>query len=195
MDLPAVLQNFNLAGSFIFNGTNRSGEAVHILHLHTDTKFRRALWPHRYIDITADRTLLHLAVGDTKVLQSCFNSIQIRLCLGGGAHLRLGNDLDKRNAAAVKVNQTTRKVIGMNKLTRVLLNVDTGHTDALGVSLFIYNGVNITVFTQRNIKLRNLIRFGQIGIKVVFAVHLANIIDAAMQRIAHAHGIVHHTLI
>ena len=83
----------------------------------------------------------------------------------------------------------------MNKLTRVLLNVDTGHTDALGVSLFIYNGINITVFAQRNIKLGNLIRFGQIGIKVVFAVHLANIIDAAMQRIAHAHGIVHHTLI
>ena len=102
---------------------------------------------------------------NTKILQSCFDGIQIRLCLGGGAHIRLGNDLDKRNAAAVKVHQTARKIIGMNKLTGILLDMDAGHTDALGVSLFIYNGVNITVFTQRNIKLRNLIRFGQIGIK------------------------------
>ena len=83
----------------------------------------------------------------------------------------------------------------MDQLTGILLDMDAGHTNTLGVSLFIYNGVNITVFTQRNIKLRNLIRFGQIGIKVVFAVHLTDIIDTAMQRIAHAHGIVHHALI
>ena len=128
-------------------------------------------------------------------MQGRLDGIQVGLCLGGGAHIRLGNDLDQRHAAAVKVHQAARKIIGMDQLTGILLDMDAGHTDALGVSLFIYNGVNITVFTQRNIKLRNLIRFGQIGIEVVFAVHLTDIIDTAMQRIAHAHGIVHHTLI
>ncbi len=43
--------------------------------------------------------------------------------------------------------------------------------------------------------MRDLIRLWKIGIKVIFTVHLADVIDAAMQSVAHAHGIVHNALV
>ena len=83
----------------------------------------------------------------------------------------------------------------MNQLPCVLFDVNSGNADTLGMSLFINNSINISILAKRNIKLRDLIRLWKIGIKVIFTVHLADVIDAAMQSVAHTHGIVHNALV
>ena len=71
----------------------------------------------------------------------------------------------------------------MNQLARILLDVDARYTDAAHVA--VHQDIQIAVLAQRHIELTDLIRLGQIGIKVVFPVVLADAVDGAIQRVPH----------
>ena len=53
----------------------------------------------------------------------------------------------------------------------------------------------LAVLADRHIKLRDLICLGQVGVKIVLAVRLAELVDRAAGRLAHLGGIVYYLLV
>ncbi len=78
----------------------------------------------------------------------------------------------------------------MDQLSGILLDMNAGNADALAAVQ-----LDISLFTQRLIILRYLVSFGQIGIYIIFSVHMRFGINFAVQRQAGFNGIFHHLLI
>ena len=83
---------------------------------------------YRYVYVAADRAFLHLTVADVEVFEYRFQSFEVDLRLSRAFHIRLGNNLDKRHAAAVEVyERRTVEFIGVEQLARVLFDMYTGN--------------------------------------------------------------------
>ena len=80
---------------------------------------------------------------------------------------------DRGNSAAVKIHQAPGKGISVDQFAGILLDMDPGDADPFGVPFFIDDGIQISALAEGHIVLGNLIRLGQIGIKIVFAVRFA----------------------
>src|SRR4029077_2838423 len=90
--------------------------------------------------------------------------------LGGSAQVRLGNNFDQRNSAAVEID--VAPAVGIRKtfvetLARVIFHVQAGDADGL----FLAADFNFERAQggQRQLVHRDLIALGQIGIEIVFA--------------------------
>ena len=81
-----------------------------------------------------------------------------------------GYHLDQRYAAAVEVNDRAVDLV-MQQLARVLLEVDALQT--AGVLHAVHIEEYLAVLADRHIKLGNLIRLRQVGVKIVLTVSLA----------------------
>ncbi len=113
----------------------------------------------------------------------------------GGAHIRLRDDFDKGHPAAVQVHQAAGKALRVDELAGVLLDVDAGNADALGVPLLVHHGVDVAVLAEGDIKLGNLVGLGQVGVEIVLPVRLADGVDGAVCGVAHADGVLHHLFV
>ena len=78
----------------------------------------------------------------------------------------------------------------MHQLAGVLLDVDAGDADAASVGQ-----IDVPVLAQRLVVLGDLVRLGQVGIHVIFAVHLGDGIDGAVGHQPRLDGIAHHLMI
>ena len=166
-DLFAVFNRFHLAAVFKLNRLLYILEGVQVLHLSTGAK-RLTRFVHRQVDIAPQRAFLHPAIGNTSIQDGCTEFLQVGDCFFSRADIRFRYNLNQRNAAAVAVDKGTALI--MDQFSGVFLNVNAGNANALGAG----RGFNIQVsmFTQRQIILGNLIGFRQIGVKVVFPVLL-----------------------
>lgn len=94
-----------------------------------------------------------------------------------------GYHLDQRHAAAFEVDDGAVDLV-MQQLARVLLEVDALET--AGVLYAVHIEEYLAVLANRHIKLRDLICLGQVGVKIVLAVRLAELVDRAAGRLAHS---------
>ena len=97
-------------------------------------KLLRAFEAHADVGVAAQRTLLHVAVGDAAVEQDLLEARQVLEGLVRGADVGLGDDLGQRRAAAVQVEIGARGGVGkavVEALAGVLFHVQAGDADAL----------------------------------------------------------------
>ncbi len=105
--------------------------------------------------------------------------------MGLGRRIDLGfaDDFDQRRAAPVQVDIAEAIGIGksvMNRFAGILFQVDTLDPHPLGMAVLLE--IEVSVFRQGFVELRNLVALGQIGIEVILACKNRKGIDAAIER-------------
>ena len=104
-------------------------DRVHVLDLAARRK-RRARPPHRDVDVGAQVALLHVAVAGAEVAQDRPELRHVGLRLFRRAHLGLRHDLHQRHARAVEIDVRAFGVLVVDRLARVLLQVQALDADA-----------------------------------------------------------------
>ena len=91
--------------------------------------------------------------------------------LVGGAHVRLGNDLQQRRAGAVQVDAGFAVEILVQRLAGILFQMGARQTDDLLVSLVAGTDLQgqIAADHHRQIHLADLVALGEVRVKVVLA--------------------------
>ena len=106
--------------------------------------------------------------------------------------IRLGYHLNQRHAAAVEIDNRALALV-VQQLACVFLKMNALKADTLRLTVDLE--IDIAVFTDRYIELRNLICLRQIRIEIVLSVGLAQLVDAAVGRNTHLRGIVDNLLV
>ena len=78
----------------------------------------------------------------------------------------------------------------MHRFARIFFHVRTGNID--GFQGLAHHNFQLAMLDNRQIQLADLIAFGQIGIKVVFAVEHVFAVDGGAQRQAQLNRLVNH---
>ena len=97
-------------------------------------------------------------------------------------HIRLGDNLEQGDASPVEVHQRGSLLIGveMGQFAGVLFQVHAADLDIQPAGLRTHG--KQAVFGQRMFVLGDLIAFGQIGIEIILARELADLVDLTIQR-------------
>ncbi len=106
-------------------------------------------------------------------------------------HVRLADDLQQRHAAAVQIHQRvrarhTRPVLHVEQLAGVFFEMHAAHANLFGAGSRVNQ--HPAVRRQRQFVLRDLIAFGQVGIKIILAREDVLALDLAIERQPHANG-------
>ena len=85
----------------------------------------------------------------------------------------------------------------MDKLSRVLFKVYTVNADIFGffLAVLLKFDRNKTVYTKRQIKLRYLVRLGQVWIKIILPVKGGKLIDIAAESKPRFYGVLYSSLV
>ncbi len=185
-NLAAVLQQLNLPENLIFNGPGNGLKGIHIFSFGARAQLRIAHAAHGKVHVRPHRALLHFAIGNIQIFQGGFQLFQISQHIIGAGHIRLANDFQQGHAATVKINQRATALGLVVQLASVLLHMDFVNTHLF--SALRRGNLQIPVAANGQIQLRGLERFGQIRVKVIFAVKLAFLGDGAVGGQAHGHG-------
>ncbi len=118
--------------------------------------------------------------------------MQIGHRLRSRADIRLGDDLDEWDTTAVAVEQRALDRV-VDEFAGVFFDVDTGDADAFGTGPGL--DIQMAAAAQRQVVLGDLIGFGQVGVKVVFAILFRKAGDLAIQGQTSFDGVGHHLLI
>ncbi len=119
----------------------------------------------------------HIRFRDADPAQELAQADQVLGGFVGRAQVGPGDHLDQRHAAAVEIDQAaTVLVLG---LTGVFFQVQLGDVDPPDVSLTaaLHRHIQVAAARQRHVVLRDLVAFGQVGIKVVLAVEEGDRLD------------------
>ena len=169
-DRAARFDRADLPLDFVFERVRQIAERIQILHFGLRPEFRRAAQPHAHVGVAAQRAFLHVAVAHFRVFEDLLQRVEVRVGLGGRAQVRLGNDFDQRDAAAVEIDVAPAVGIGkafVQALARVVFHVQPRDADALFLALDF--DLDPARQRQRQLVHRNLVALRQIGIKVVLA--------------------------
>jgi len=178
-DLPAVLDQVDLAGRLALNRTGDRLQRSHILHLCPRAEFLLADGAHGKIDVGPHGAFLHLAVRNAQVLERRPELFEIGDDLAGGAEIGLRDDLDQRYAAPVIIDERAVFPWIVDKLTGILLHMDLMDADSSCTA--VGGDVHMSVSADRQVKLRDLIGLWKIRVKIVLAVKLRIARDIAVQ--------------
>jgi hypothetical protein len=130
--------------------------------------------PHRDVGVEPDRALLESGVGDTELGNYGTQLRGIDPRLGGASDVGLRHDLDQWHTRPVEIEQRRMRRMDatpfthMGRLPRVLLHVGTFDADPAGLS--VDDDVQVTVVTDRDVELGDLIVLGEVGVEVVLPV-------------------------
>ena len=160
----AVFNDLPVALSLIFDRFFDVLERVHVLDLGPRAVLGGTDGTDRDVGIAAQAPLFHVAVRDAEVLNDLPELLEIGRSFLRRADVRIAHDFEKRHAAAVQVDVGIVADI-VDRLARILLDVDPDEAD-LPASLA---GIDMDrAFTaDRLLVLRDLVAFGQVGIKIV----------------------------
>ena len=183
--LAAAFQQVDLPVVLVGHGLFHVGEGVHVLDLGAGAEFFTALRAHRNVHVAAQASFLHLAVADADVLHNHLELFHIFPCFGNAADVRLGDDLDQRHAAPVVVHIGVP--VFVDQLAGIFLNVNPGDADLPAAFQ-----LDIAVLAQGLVVLADLVGLGQVGVDVVFPVHLGDVVDGAVGGQPRHNGVVHH---
>ena len=130
VDLPARLDELDLAADLVVDRLPQEAERVHVLDLAPGAEPGRALRHDRHVRVAAERPLLQVPVVHAERLRIARSGLEVLDGLVDGAEVRLGDDLEERHAGAVQVDAGAA-VRGdvVDVLAGVLLHVDAGEPD------------------------------------------------------------------
>ena len=176
-DFLTRFQRLHLAPELVFHRLGNELEAVQVFHFRSGSERLFSFFPDGEVYVHPQRALVHFTVGHPGVKNRSPQLPEIGLDFLYAAEIRLGNNLDQRHAAPVVIDQGSLSFL-MDQLPGILLNMDSGDSDAL--ASFSGFNVQISVLTQGEVILGNLIRLGKVGIKIVFSVLLGIGSDTAV---------------
>jgi hypothetical protein len=128
-----------------------------------------SFWPraHRDVGVAAEGAFLHVAVADADPRHQGVQGLGVGHGLGGGAHVRLGDDLQQRRAGAVEVDAGHAVEVFVQRLAGVLFQVGAGDADGLGRVADL--DVEAAALDDGQLELADLVALGQVGVEVVLA--------------------------
>ena len=189
----SFLDQLDLSCTLSLDRSSDSLKGVQVLHLGTCSEFLTSDLTDRKVDIGTHRALLQFAVGCAEILNHHTQFFQISDNLFRRAHIRLGYNLDQRNAASVVIDERAILPLIVDQLSGILLHVDLMNADFLlsrcGVNL------DISIVADRQIQLGNLIVLRVVRIEIVLPVEFAELVDFAVCSKSDAQGVIDNLLI
>ncbi|KKW35290.1 MAG: hypothetical protein UY81_C0046G0003 [Candidatus Giovannonibacteria bacterium GW2011_GWA2_53_7] len=136
----------------------------------------------RDIGVATHMSLFHISIRHAKGTSDQTNFMKIGFGFFRGPKIRFRNKFDQGDAGTIVVDKCFSGGRIMNIFRRVFLQVETLDTNFDGAAFFVLVldfDEELSVLPDREIKLRDLVSFGKIGVKIVFAVKLRVRVDCA----------------
>src|SRR5690625_5673621 len=135
----STFHQFNLPLDFVGNGPFYISERVHILKFCPRTKLFLAPWPDRDVCITSQAALFHIPITYFKILDNLTNFSQVGVRFLGSPQIRFRYNLNQRSTCSVQVDKCMKRILIVNRFTRILFHMNPGDTDPF----FILSNLNI----------------------------------------------------
>src|SRR2546425_4528206 len=179
--LPISLPFLPETVRLVRDGATKGLVAVQVLDLALRRPERIAafLKANRHVDVEAARALLEPHLGDAGVDEDVAQGANVVLGFVGGAHVRIADDLEERDAGAVEVHErvSPSAILPMLQRSGVFRERRAPDPHTLPAPQ-----LQPAVHRQGQVVLRDLIPLRQIGIHVVLAVELGVMGRLAVQR-------------
>ena len=192
-DLAAVLDELDLATDFVVDGFLQEAEGIQVLDFTARAELLLADGAHGHVGVTAEVTLLHVAVRDAEPDHEGVKRAGVAHSFGGGAHFRFRHDLEKRRAGAIEIDAGAALDEAVNGLAGVFLKMSSRQVDGLDVRIPLL-GLNgegqLATEDDRQLELADLVALGQVRVEVVLAVENGMIRDRGVDGEAEADGLL-----
>ena len=150
---------------------------------------------HRDVGIHAEAAFLHVAIAHSQPRHQGVEGAGIGHGFGSGAHIRLGDDFEQRRTGTIQVDAGHALEVFVQAFAGIFFKVGAGELDSFyGIA---HDDIDVPAFDNRQLKLADLVAFGQVGVKVIFAGKNRGAVDMGIDRQAKADGFfdggaVHH---
>jgi hypothetical protein len=134
----------------------------------------------RDVDIGAQVAVLHVAVAGAEVAQDLAQLADIGRRLFGAAQVGAADDLHQRHAGAVEVDEGHVGIHVVDRLARVLFQMDALDPHQTGEAL-AHLDQHFSLADDRVVKLGNLIALRQIGVEIILAVKRRPEVDLGLE--------------
>ena len=135
LDDPAAFGNDpHLSFDFIVQSFLQKAKRIQVLYFNLSAECVRPFWPDRHVGIAPKAAFLHVAVADAQIQQSPAQVGHIVVGFLTAAKVRLADDFDQRDPAAIEVHVGLAVGIGhpvMNGLAGILLEVESRDSERL----------------------------------------------------------------
>ncbi len=155
-DAPARFHDVDLPPDLELDRLLDEAERVHVLDLGLRPERGRSARTDGDVGITAEAPLLHVPVADVEIDQDLPELREVAHRFRPRADVGLGDDLDQRHAGAVQVDPRGFDAftsLGVERLARVLLEVDPDEPDPLVTGAVIGRDLDVASFAERTIVL------------------------------------------
>jgi len=196
LNFPALLQDVGLPSDFRFHRPQHGAETVQVFDFHAGAQLLATFGAQGDGRFKAQLPPLHPRLGNAQVKQQLPKVGHEGFQFFQRVHVGVGDDFAQRDATAVVVNQTRRRVtrfFAVHRFARVLFQVHIGDANPLDSAVDFY--VQPAVVTEGQALLGNLVAFGQVGVVVVFALKKRLAMDVAVQRQSDLQRVVHRLLV
>ena len=143
VNLTTLFKHLGLTANLIRQAVVQVLEAVHVLQLGLHAQLRGAAATQRHVAVAAHGAFLHGAVGNADGQVNLTQLLHEQARFLGRAQVRLGDQLDKRRAGAVVVDQRMRSArdtalvaANVDHLARILFHVDARDAHVRRVARF-----------------------------------------------------------
>src|SRR3990172_6322085 len=160
---PAGFDCFNLSLNFILQGILDKLKRVNIFDLSFCAQSLLSCRPNRYIGITPERPLLHVAVTYAQIAQNRAELSHKRSSLLRGSDVWLRDNFQKRHASTIQIH--IAPCSGVNIFPCILLHMNPCNANPPGLTVYL----NLCEPTRSNwqLKLADLITLWQVRIKII----------------------------
>ena len=151
---------------------------------------------HGHIHVRAHGPFFHIAITRAEVAQDRTQFAYIRTRFLRGADVRLADNFHQRHTGTVEVDIRLRRVLVVQRLSRILLQMQPRDADIFARAIRQLNRHHPSA-DNRVLELRNLVAGWQIGIEIILPVEPANQVDLRVQpqpgthRLRHAFRVNH----
>ena len=194
IDLAAVFENADLPAGLDLDRLTDEADRVDVLDL--AARAEGCAWlTHGDVDVRAQVALLHVAVAGAEITQDGTQLGHVGLRFLRRAKVRLRNDFHQRNAGAVEIDEGVQRVLIVDRLAGVLLEMQAldAHVDRLRLAGHIDDHLALT--DDGFGELADLVALRQIGVEVVLAVEARAVVDLRLEAQPCAHGLRHTFLV
>ncbi|EKD60492.1 MAG: hypothetical protein ACD_54C00703G0001 [uncultured bacterium] len=203
-DRAAILQNGDLAARFIVDRQLDEAHRVHVLDLAARAQMAKVLRgliffilagaADRHVHIGAQVAVLHVTIAGAQIAQDLPQLDDIGRGLFRATNVGARDDFHQRNAGAVEIDERHRRVHVVDRLARVLFEVDAFDPHQTGDARRQFHQ-HFALADDGVIELRNLIALRQIGVEIVLAVKGRPQVDRGFQPKPGAHRLFHAELV
>src|SRR3569623_394386 len=168
VDRAAVFDDFDLPARLILDRVADKADRVHVLDLAAGAE-PLARPANRDVDVRAQVALLHVTVAGAEIAQDRAQLRDIALRLIRRAYVRLGDDLHESHAGTVQVHERQGRVLVVDRLAGVLLEVKPLDTNLHHFAVREFDG-HLALADDRLLELADLVALRQVRIEVVLPV-------------------------